>query len=348
MPLPPDLRSVRIDPGRHVQQTSRVRDTWPIRYDWTAASAVDSINLSQGILFAAGWLTLRRQYDTHNLFLGSLYNSRSDLVAAEVGYLRKEGPLLDGWTRPLRLRFDVGASLLDPAFARTDGLQIALDSTLSVTHDNRVSYDFPLRGHRLVLAAGAGGIPGADARWLSASGSASAVASPHPRFAASGRLTAAWADSELPHRLLILGGEGSMRSIPALSACEIADVASVGAGESDTDSVPCFPVASERLHGAFELRVAALRGLSVPLGLLWGSELQISAGIEGLAARLSDAQHTPALATGATLGVLALGDVLGADSAGIGVLAAWPLLWRDLPLSRGVWPELYLRFGQSW
>ena len=330
-------RSVVIDPRQQIRQTSRVRDAWPLRYDWTAASAIDAVNLSRGQIFATGWLTLRRRYDTRNLLLGSLSNSRSDLVSVELGYLRKEGPLLDGWSRPLRLRADLGASILSQSFAETEGLPVAVDSSASVIYDDRVSYDFPLSGRRLSLSAGAGGVPGTAQSWLSASLYGSFVASPHPRVALSARSSAALARSALPHRLLLLGGEGVMRSIPALPACP--------ALSGDGSELPCFPVADARLHGAFELRVAALRGLSVPLGLLWGSELQISAGLEAIAAEI---EGQGAWSTGATLGALAYGDILGADLSGIGALAAWPLAWEGLPLSASAVPEIYLRFTQSW
>jgi hypothetical protein len=332
-----DPRRVLLDPRQHVRQLSRAGDSWPPRYDWTVAGWVDSVNLSQAQLFAAGFLTLRRQYDTHNLVLGSLSNSRSDLVSVEVGYLRKEGPLLDGWTRPHRLRADVGASLLDPAFAETDGLQVALDGYLSYTFDDRVSYDFPLRGRRLSVNVGGGGIPETSTTWLGAGAAATGVVSPHPRWALAGRGHASWASSPLPHRLLILGGEGSMRSLPALPACP--------APGEDGEPLPCFPVATERVHGALELRCAVVRGASLPLAVLWGSELQVAMGLEGVAARLQQGEGD--WATGVTASVLGLGDMLGADTSALGVLAAWPLLTGGLPVEPTPVPELYLRFGQS-
>jgi hypothetical protein len=45
--------------------------------------------------------------------------------------------------------------------------------------------------------------------------------------------------------------------------------------------------------------------------------------------------------------VLGLGDMLGADTSALGVLAAWPLLTGGLPVEPTPVPELYLRFGQS-
>jgi hypothetical protein len=48
-----------------------------------------------------------------------------------------------------------------------------------------------------------------------------------------------------------------------------------------------------------------------------------------------------------TASVLGLGDMLGADTSALGVLAAWPLLTGGLPVEPTPVPELYLRFGQS-
>ncbi|MEQ1566342.1 MAG: hypothetical protein ABMA64_11945, partial [Myxococcota bacterium] len=178
--VPGAARRVSLDPQRHVLQTSRLGDSWPPRYDLTVAAWVDTVNLTRAQLFAAGFATVRRRYDTRNLAFGALSNSRSDWVTVELGYLHKLGPLLDGWNRPHRLRIDGSASLLDPGFSPTDGAAVALDSTASWTWDDRVSSDFPLRGARVSVAAGGGGIPGGGVGWSSASLSAAGVTSSHP------------------------------------------------------------------------------------------------------------------------------------------------------------------------
>jgi hypothetical protein len=50
---------------------------------------------------------------------------------------------------------------------------------------------------------------------------------------------------------------------------------------------------------------------------------------------------------GGTVGVLALVDVLGADTQAVGLTFAWPVLWDGLPLAPTAAPEVYLAFGQS-
>lgn len=334
--LPDDARQIVLDPSLHTDQTSRRGDTWPARYSWTASGWIETVNLSQLQLYASGTLTLRRQYDTRNLWLGSVSNSRSDLVSVDVGFVRKEGPLLDGWTRPHRFRVDLGASVLNPGFADTDGVRVALDSVLSWARDDRVSSDFPVRGRRLSAAVSGGGIPATPSSWVGANVAAIGVGSFHPRFAVAARATAAVARSPLPHRLLILGGAGAMRSIPALPACPAVD--------GDGEPTPCLAVATERAVFATELRWAPIRGVSLPMILAWGSELQLTGGLEAMSARVDGEL---AWATGVTAGVFALGDVLGIDASGVGLTAAWPLAVQRVPVERSAVPELYLRFAQA-
>ncbi|MCB9697803.1 MAG: hypothetical protein H6738_13555 [Alphaproteobacteria bacterium] len=327
-------RSVVLDPDLHLDQTSRVGDAWPARYDLTLAGWVSGIDLSQGRVQLGGQATLRKAWDTHHLVLGSAYNTISDLMGVRVGYLLREGPLLDGLSRPHRFRADVGASILNEGFADTDGTAIALDAVLSWTWDTRVSLDFPLRGDRLGVSVGVGGIPETADTWTQVSGQALAVLSPHPRWAFVGRTTGAVARSPLPHRLLVLGGSGAMRSIPALPACP----------DAPYTTYACQPVATERGVVTTEVRWAPIRGWSVPGILAWGTELQVAGGVEGLVARVDGELVEEA---GVTLGLTGFVDTFGVDSTGAGLTAAWPVVWDGLTLERTAWPQLYLRFGQA-
>lgn len=328
----PPPRSVALDPEQHVFQTSRHRDTWPALYDPTFALAFDSVNLSQGQIFLTGTATLRRQYDTHNLWVGTLSHTAADLVNARIGWLRKEGRLLDGWTRAHRIRADVGFAVFDPKFADTAGHPVAVDAVVSYTHDTRVSSNFPLRGHKLTLAAGAGGIPGTPLTWTSATAQAVLIGGFHPRWAFASRTTISAAQSPLDHRLLLLGGSAAMQSIPALPVCS-----------ADGPEV-CFPVGTSRLVSALELRAAPLRDLNVPLLLGWLSEVQLDVGGEALGAFV-DAGPSAALAV--TAGATAIVDTLGADPGEIGVTLGWPVWWYELPLEHSAMPTFYLRFAQA-
>ena len=55
-------------------------------------------------LLAWATSTIRRRYDTHNLVAGVVSNSRTDRLSLDLSYLRKEGPLLDGFRRPHRIQ----------------------------------------------------------------------------------------------------------------------------------------------------------------------------------------------------------------------------------------------------
>ncbi len=331
-------RRVRFDPAGVTAQTSRTGERWPPRYDITLAGWIDTINLSQQQVFVTGFATLRRRYDTHNLFLGSLSTSRQDLISANVGYLRREGGLQDGISRPHRWRLNLGTSVLNPEFAETDGIQLAVDGFARYAWDTRISGDFPVRGRRLGASVGGGVIPGTIERWGNATLFATGVVSAHPRHAVATRGTATLAGSTVPHRLLTLGGPSAMRSIPTLPACPAID--------TDTGvPLPCTELATERLVVLVEYRWAALRNLSVPMGIVWGSELQLAAGVEGVVARVDGQAVT---ATGVTAGVLGLGDMLGVETSGAGVTLAWPLWWHGIEeLERTPVPQLYLKFQQA-
>ena len=342
--LPEAPRRVVLDPSRHLGQQSRVGDAWPQRYQITLAAGVSTINLTQLRLHGTGWMTLRRVDDTHNRWIGSLYNSFNDLVGTRLTYRRKEGPLKDGFSRPHGFGITAETSLLNTRFADTDGLKVAVGSSLSYAWDTRVSGDFPLRGQRLSVHGGGGIVPGTEDFWTNAGTRAMGLVSPHPRhaFAAEGSLSIA--RSSVPHRLLSMGGAGSMTSLPALAACPNVD--------DDGERLPCQELATHRALIATEYRWAPLRNMSIPLLLAWGSELQLTGGLEAVAAQV---KGEPAYAAGVTAGITGVGDVLGADSSMMGLTFGWPLWWqgiRDpdrttLPGTSIRLPEIYLRWSQA-
>ncbi len=329
---------VSLDPSGHLGQTSRRGDTWPAKYQLTFSAGITHINATQFQVFGVGGMTLRKAYDTHNLWRGVLYNSFSDLVAARISYTRKEGGLQDGWRRPHSMTLWTSTSLLNPGFSDIDGLQGSLGTGVSYSWDTRISSDFPLRGHRFSLGVSGGLVPGLDETWLHQGLTGMGVVSPHPRhaIAAIGSITAA--QSNVPHRRLRLGGHAVMRSLPALAACPSVD--------DDGQPIPCQELADQRAFGAAEYRVAPLRNASVPGFLAWGSELQLTAGVEGVVANVDD---RVAEAVGVTVGITGLADLLGAEPYMGGITAGWPLWWNAslTEVERHPWPELYLRWAQE-
>ncbi|MCB9674209.1 MAG: hypothetical protein H6737_03780 [Alphaproteobacteria bacterium] len=325
---------IRIDPERHALQTSRARDSWPQRPIRVVATAfIDNLNLTRFRVSGSGALYVRGRYDTKNLFSGSLYSSRASLVGVTLSYTRKFGPLKDGISRQHRLRFAAGPRIIDPAFLSEEDGPLSTSASLSYAYDTRVSSDFPLRGRRLSLSVGGGTFPGTASRWASAGISATAITSPHPRHAIAVRASADIARASREDQLLTLGGLGAMRSLPVLRPCY---------GDAD----PCADVAREAVFGALEYRVAPLRGMSVPLGVAWWTELQVTAGLEATAGHMLAGD---ASALGATLGIGGIGDIAGAEPSFLGLTGGW-LLWQDglgyaEPL-RPV-PEIYLLWTQA-
>ncbi len=328
-------RRVAIDPDGVIAQTRRVADTHPLRYQVTAAAYIDTLNVTRGQVFGALFTTLRRRGDTRHIWAGSLSNSRSDLVRAGVAHLFKVGPLVDGFNRAQRLRIGGSASVLDPRFADTEGAKVAIDTSLGWSWDTRVSDLFPLSGHRLFGTVTGGAIPGVGETWGGGYAGAIGIIGVHPRLSLAGRAAGSLARANVPHRLLQLGGSGAMRSIPVLPACPSAP--------SHPDG-PCADLATERLLAVGEVRWAPLRNASVPMVLLWGTELQLTAGVEGVVAQVQD---EPVRAFGVTTGVLGVGDMLGVEAMAAGVVAGWPVAWEGLELEARALPEIYLRWAQA-
>jgi hypothetical protein len=329
-------KRITLDPDRLTAQADRIGEGWPRPMRITVAAGVETVHLTAPFsVSGSAWLTLRRRYDTRNRWSGWLSTDRVDTARATVGYTRKLGPLLDGWSRPHRLRGSIGASYLNPRFAESDA-PIAADIGAGYTWDNRVSGEFPLRGSRAGISLGVGALPGTDVSWSSAAVSSTGLLPLHPRHVLAVSGSGALAVSDLAHRLLTLGGRGAMASIPSLPACDD--------GIRSTADEPCSQLADQRILARAEYRIAVLRNASVPMLLAWGSELHLAVGAEAMVARVGDDY---ASATGATVGLSGVGDVLGAEPTLIGVTAGWPLAFRGLDeLSRSAWPQIDVRWSQ--
>ena len=314
---PPDR--VVLDPAAHLRQVSRRGDRWPPVYRVTLSSWISALHMDPLWAVASGTMTLRRRDDTHNLWIGSVYTNSSSLLGVQASYLRKAGPLLDGYSRRHAVSAWVSPALLRPSYAATEGGDVAVGAGVSWRWETRTDPDFPLRGHRLRVAADGGFVPGSWRSWLTLRGQAIGVVSPHPRWALVTRLGAATARGDVEHRLLSLGGLGSLRSLPA-----------------------CFETGTGRLTVATELRWAPIRHASIPALIVWGSELQLTAGAELGGVWREDAWHT---AAGVTAGASVLGDLLGVDTSMIGVTTGWPVgAWGlDAPQR----PQLFVRWGQA-
>lgn len=298
-----DVGAVVIDPDRHLAQTSRLGDRWPPRWLPTFAGWIDTVNVQDRYAEAGLYASLRRSDDTRNLWTGVLYTDQQTLAGAQLAYVRKAGPRLDGLDHAHRFTFAIGPALLDPRFREVDDDgRVVLGASAGWSYDDRVDWIFPIEGRRFSIGVDGGFVPGTEQRWAALRTSATGILSPHPRHAFAGNVQVGIARGDVDHRLLPLGGEGGLRSIPA-----------------------ALVVGTERTLVRAEYRVAPIRNANIPLLLLFGRELQLSGGVE-LGTAWEGGQ--PRTAAGATAGTSVTGDWLGFDTAMMGITAGVPL-WTE-------------------
>jgi hypothetical protein len=316
--LPAGANRVRVDPGGHVREAELANDRWPDKWTVVLNGGFYNLAATQGAFDLFGQAYLRRQNDSRNLFLVGAEHDAEDLVSFEVGWVRWLGPLLDRRTRAHRLSLYAGPALLDPSFRPTDRGSIAIDGSLGYAWDTRTDDYFALSGHRYAVAVNGGFVPESEERWAGASMSLVQLYSPHPRHVFALRARAGWVSGDVEHRLLPLGGPGDVRAVPEPAV-----------------------LGNERLSASLEYRVAPIRNASVPGGLLWLSEVQLSPGIDAGVAWHGDTRYA---AVGATLGLHVLTDLLGTSPSLAGVTIAAPL-WTE-GFARGP-VQLYVDFSHA-
>jgi len=319
---------VRLDPDKHLAQTDYVSERWPARWTSVFTFFPYNINLSDQTFSAAAGATIRKQYDTHNLLNVSAFTDPVNLAGATLTWRYAVGRLLDRRSRPHRLYLSATPALLNPNYRPTSDGRYALGAGVAWRYDDRVDYHFPLEGKGFYAGAGAGFVPGGDQRWASLSGAAEGVWSPHPRHSFAGEARAGLAAGEVEHRLLGLGGASNLRSVQVGEA--VGDWRAVGKGE---------------------YRVAVIRNASVPMWLLWGSELQLTVGAEvgvmGDARLEGGGRVEVARAAGWTAGISGIGDLLGARPTMLGVTAAGLLYADPVALEADFPVQIYLRWFQA-
>lgn len=322
-------RRVVVDPHGDVLQHP-AHDRWPRKWTATVSFFPAELAATQGRFSAYADIVLRRQYDTRWVYDLGLATDPEDLVRAELGAIHYRGPLSNRRSRPIRLWAYADVALLDPAFRPTTGAGLAVGATLGAAWETRVDRDMPMRGHRLSASLNGGLIPGSSEKWGAVRASAVGLAPLSGRVAWAGRVSTGLATGAVDHRLLGLGGSSAVRGV-------------------SFDAV----VGDRLAAGSTELRWQALRGQSVPLLLAWGSDLQLSVGVDagtmGQARavlpqeddRIADLDAVHAV--GWAFGIGSTVDLLGARPTYGGItIAGAPLTWPE-PLQQGAWPEIYLQ-----
>ena len=313
-------RQVQLDPDATLRQTARANDRWPSR--WTTIAYLSPAFVQDRIVGSAN-LGFRKQYNTRWRYNISAYRGTRTLAGADVSATRSMGPLLDRRYRPLRLWMGVGSALLDPAFRPTRDGELALEAYTGIAHDTRFSGNQARSGHRLSLSGGVGTVPASSEQWLTSQATALGLLPVTGRVTLAGRVKAGVASGAVEHRLLNLGGDGAVQGLPYDAA-----------------------VGNQRVVLSPELRWTAIKHASVPLPLMWASDLQLVAGVDAGGIWRAG---TPSAAVGWSVGGGCTADILGADPSFGSIGLAGPLYTSE----RGITPlradelQLYVRISQT-
>ena len=326
--LPDDAEAIVLDPTGQLLQDTRSDDKWPTRWIPVAAFFPTELSITNRRISAYASVALREQYSTRWVFVGDVATDPVNTVSGSLGAVYAFGPLQDRRTRPYRVWFGGGPSLLNPSFRPVAGNGLAVGGYGGVTWSTIVDGIFPTSGHTLRVSGNTGVVPG-GAPWWGLGGSAGAVRGVGGRVAFAGRISANMASGDVLHRLISLGGGSALQGI-----------------------TPQAVLGEQRVLAKSELRWQAVRFASVPGPLVWLSHVQLNAGLEAGQLRANGLSCIrPAgctwTATGWTTGVLFTGDVLGVRPTNLGVTLAGPLTWSHPELAPVGFPQLYVRLFQS-
>jgi hypothetical protein len=312
---------VQVDPDLEVKQTRRDDDGWPPRWTPTLALGLSEFRLGQSRPTASLHTWLRRRYGTRWVYGAHVGTNPVDLVSGAVSISRSLGPLINKRSRPVLVWLSVGGGLLDSDFRPTDQGRTAIDTSLGAAWDTRDAWPLPRRGHRMASSLGLGWVPQGEQRWTLWQAVGSRVMPIAPRVVVAARGSGGVSLGGIPHRLRSLGGTGGVQGIR-------------------TDAV----LGHTTTTASVELRALPLRRASIPLLLAWGSDLQLSGGLDAGAAWTDDGR---AHAVGWSAGLAGVAHLLGARPALAGIWFAAPLqaLSSGIPQSDGT--QVYLRFAQA-
>ena len=328
VPVPPDAETIVLDPDGQLLQDTRSDDKWPTRWVPVAAFFPTELSITNRRISAYASVALREQYSTRWVFIGNMATDPVNTVSGSLGAVYAFGPLQDRRSRPYRVWFGGGPSLLNPSFRPVAGSGLALGGYAGITWDTIVDGIFPTSGHTLSVSGSSGAVPG-GAPWWRLGTSATGVRGVGGRVALAGRVSADLATGDVLHRLISLGGGGALQGI-----------------------TPQAVLGEQRLLAKSEVRWQAIRFASVPGPLVWLSHVQLNAGLEVGQLRADGPSCPQAVdciwsATGWTSGVLFTGDVFGVRPTNLGITFAGPLTWSAPKLSPSGFPQLYVRLFQA-
>jgi hypothetical protein len=319
--LAEEPQSVQIDPELEVRQTRRDDDGWPPRWTPTVALGLSEFRVGQTRPTASLHSWVRRKYGTRWVYGAHLGTNPVDLVSGAVSISRSLGTLINQRSRPVVVWLRVGGGLLDSNFRPTDQGKTAIDSSLGAAWDTQDAWPLPRRGHRLASSVGLGWVPQGEERWTSWRAVGSGVMPIASRAVLAARGSGGVSLGGIPHRLRSLGGTGAVQGIR-------------------TDAV----LGHTTTTASVELRALPIRQASIPLPLAWGSDLQISGGLDAGAAWTDDGRVH---AVGWTAGLAGVADLLGARPGLAGIWIAAPIQALSSGIPQGDDTQIYLRLAQA-
>lgn len=293
----PRLDTLLYTPPRPTAESAE-----PAPWRWTLAGQISSINLGEGFISAFLATSVRRADDTRNLFSTSLSTTQRNHLRLRTAYRRSFGPLMRGTTRSHSVTVGADFAWLNPNFATLSGPPVAAGGSLRWGWSNRRYSLFPLRGSALFASVAAGSQFAAGEPYASVQVGGNSVAAPHPRVALAASVRMGRAFTTLPQRLLAMGGPSGIRGLP-------------------DDAVQADQLGVAQL----ELRLVPIRGASVPLGVMWATDLQFTLGLDA-AVGARDSDRLAAL--GAVVGAATVVEHLGLAPAAAHVTLGWPL-WTE-------------------
>jgi hypothetical protein len=255
------------------------------------------------------------------------FTDQRQRIAGRLSYTRFFGRLTRQSTRAHQLSFAFDAAWLNPNFRRDEAPASGVDlpqarytigGSMAWFWDSRLTSLFPMRGSRFQLAVGAGGAPETRESFVTLSGAATTILPFSPRHVAATRLAVGAAITDIPQSRNRFGGTGGVRGIPD------------NAVQTELQAV-----------ASLEYRAAPIRGASIPLGVLYIEEIDLTLAVDG-GVGVADGGRVAGL--GATAGVNLITENLGLAPGSVNVSVGLPLLWSGFELERRS-PQLYIGWG---
>lgn len=311
-------KKVAIDPEKEVLQDNRSNDTWPKPHTLTVAGYFSEINADQLRPTGAIYLVGRRPYASR--WVHGLVVNTSAIERVGLGYSLGYGfgRLIDRRNRTWQAWTSPSAAWLDPDFDPTEPGGNAIDWTSGVRWDNRDTWPMARRGQRFSAYAGGGKIINQDVDWATTGTTTSLLAPLGPATVSASRVKMDATTANISHRKLGLGGSAAVQGLP-----------------SDLLRGQTRGVAST------ELRISPIRNASIPMWLLWVSQMQLSGSIDA-------GWVDGSAAAGWTTGLAFAADMFGRQPSMLGIWAAGPLWTHQTPSTDDLPLQFYLRATQPY